>query len=152
MAINRVTKSSNKFAARVDYGCDFTAAAQADTIAVSAGAVIYKGTKIPINAVSTLALTAPATSGNLVRNYIRVALLDASGQPVSNATPVVYATTEGATATAILDIDLIANSTQSADSQDHYKYLYLGFVDVDDDAGTADADVTQYTYDDGRGA
>jgi hypothetical protein len=131
-AIRRVLKNS-------DYVTEglLVSPGSGDAVNVSAGTIVIKGQPKSINAETNLALTAPSGSGEVRRNYIRI--LKASPFTIS-----AYATASGATVTAIDTDYLDASSSQSPDSQNHYLYNYLAYVDIDETPGVSASDITDW--------
>lgn len=107
-----------------------------DTLNITAGNASVKGFPVNVAAQTSLALTAPAGTGNKVRNYIRF-----------NRTTLAYsvfATAEGATVTALDVARLTGDASSSPDGENHQAECYIAYVDVDDDGTTADTDITTW--------
>jgi len=133
---NSAIRTCSKFERSIKEGLTFAVNGGADTVNVDKGVVFLheSNTYKDCAGNAALALSAPGSSGNVKRNYIRI---NCTASVLSLS---VYATAEGVTPTALVVSDLNADAAHSSDGQDHYKYEYIGYVDVDGTPGSVDAD------------
>lgn len=137
--LRKVTKYSNY----VDSGMEPTPGT-GDALNISAGIININGKDTHVDAESNLSLTAPASSGNIRRNYVRIHKTTFAYS--------IYATTEGAAGVAIEEKYFNSDSDTSPEAEDHYLYEYLFYVDVDDDVTTVTGDIYDIRPKIGRGA